>query len=52
MHIEYFKCNLIFICIVTILGHIRIYLFIKTYSFSMLITNPTSFVECSHPPLM
>lgn len=28
MHIEYFKCNLIFICIVTILGHIRIYLFI------------------------
>lgn len=28
MHIEYFKCNLIFICIVTILGHIRNTLFI------------------------
>lgn len=28
MHIEYFKCNLIFIYIVTILGHIRNNLFI------------------------
>lgn len=33
MHNEYFKCNLIFICIVTILGHIRNNLFIHKNTF-------------------
>lgn len=60
MHIEYFKCNLIFICIVIILGYIRnnlfihknIFIFHVDYEFHLICGMFPSSLDVSVTPLL